>query len=151
FAATAVRLAPFRTAEAEAPAPATNWKLPSGRPLLFSVLVSAVIVAFLVDQVSTRSYHGFYPWLALLAVLLPVPALVWRDLCSGRAFHLGLVPGEGTLLIAVVVACGLVLSHHLTAVPQNMWGDEGAFWERAIAISNAKSAEDFFAPGVYGF
>ena len=120
-------------------------------PIVLSLAVSVAIWAYLVASIRAGEYRAYFPYLVLLGSILPLPTLIRSDLRLGIDFRVNVTKAEVLLLAALMLGCGVVLSYRLGSVPASMWGDEGAFWERASSLAAGKGPRDFFMAGVYGF
>lgn len=113
--------------------------------------VAGLIFVILLALLNGKQYNNAFPVLWLISISI-LAFLAWRwDRRSGISLSPHLARIDLIWITALILAGLIVASFQLQAIPNQLMGDEGNFWNTARDIANGKYAPPIYGFGVYTF
>jgi len=120
-----------------------------GWALLASGLIWLAIIRLVMGRVESPGWWSTAAWALGLAIQ------IWGWVQIDRAAGVRLRPrrpGRETILLVCALGLALAISlYQLEDIPNSIWGDDGAFWEKARDIASGAYRPNPFSFGVYYF
>lgn len=116
-----------------------------------SLLAAAFLIGYVLYNLTQKDTSPGLVFLWLLALALLMRVMFYYDREAGTSLSLRLTRLDALLLLMLFAGGLLVGSYQLEAVPNSLIGDEGGFWDRAVAIAEGRESRSFFDVGVYSY
>lgn len=117
------------------------------------LLASNLIWLGIVGLGMSREESPGWPFAAMWALVLVIQMWGWvqMDRAAGTGPR-AIRPGREAILLGCALALAMVVSlYQLNDIPNSVWSDDGAFWEKARAIASGDYRPNPFSYGVYSF
>jgi len=117
------------------------------------LLASSLIWLGVVGLAMSRMESPGWPLVAIWALGLAIQIRGWVQMDRAAGVHLRLGwPGRETVLLVCALGLAMAISlYQLEDIPNSIWGDDGAFWEKARDIASGAYRPNPFSFGVYSF
>jgi len=117
------------------------------------LLASGVIWLGIVGLAMSRVESPGWPFVGIWIIGLAIQIWGWiqMDRAAGVCLRLRW-PGRETVVLVCALGLATAISlYQLENVPNSIWGDDGAFWEKARDIASGAYRPNPFSYGVYSF